>query len=168
MTQVEMLLTEFDRETSVTRQLLERVPEERTSWRPHERSWTLGQLALHLATLPTWLVATVRGTELDIDPATGGPYPRPVFESAASTLRAFDRNVAEARAVLAATADAELGVLWTLKTAGVPVFTMPRGAVLRTFVFNHSVHHRGQLSVYLRLCEVRLPPMYGPTADSEQ
>lgn len=168
MTLVEMLLAEFDRETAVSRRLLERVPQDRTSWRPHAKSWTLGELSVHLARLPTWVTAALRGTELDLEPPDGPPLPRGVFESAPATIAAFDRNVSEARATLASTIDAALDVPWTLKKAGEIIFTMPRGAVLRTFAFNHSIHHRGQLSVYLRLCDVPLPPMYGPTADAEQ
>jgi uncharacterized damage-inducible protein DinB len=167
MTHIEMLVTEFDRETAVTRQLLERVPEDRTSWRPHARSWTLGELSLHLATLPTWMPATLRATELDLNPPGGPLYPRPVFESARATVRAFDSHVSDARAALTGALDAELDVSWTLKNACEVIFTMPRAAVLRTFVFNHSIHHRGQLSVYLRLCDVPVPPIYGPTADSD-
>jgi uncharacterized damage-inducible protein DinB len=167
MTVVEMLLAEFDRETAVSRRLLERVPQDRTSWRPHARSWTLGELSVHLARLPTWVTLTLRGTELDLDPPDGPALPRGVFESAAATIAAFDRSVSDARAALSSTIDAELDVPWTLRKAGETLFTMPRGAVLRTFAFNHAIHHRGQLSIYLRLCDVPLPPMYGPTADSE-
>jgi len=167
MTLVEMLLAEFDRETAVSRRLLERIPPDRTSWRPHAKSWTLGELSVHLARLPTWVTATLRGTEFDMEPPDGPPLPRGVFESASATLAAFDRHVAEARAALTSTIDAELDVPWTLRKAGEVLFTMPRAAVLRTFAFNHSIHHRGQLSVYLRLCDVPLPPMYGPTADAE-
>ncbi|HEX5819153.1 MAG TPA: DinB family protein [Gemmatimonadales bacterium] len=166
MTTIDALLAEFDREFGVTRLLIERAPADRASWSPHPKSFTLGDICLHLANLPSWTAPTLRSTEFDLNPPDGGAPPRAVFDSMEATLRRFDANVAEARAALAGAVDAELAVPWTLKNGGETLFTMPRGAVLRTFVLNHAVHHRGQLSVYLRLCDVPLPPIYGPTADS--
>lgn len=163
---VDTLLAEFDHESGVTRTLLERVPEDKAAWKPHEKSYTLAQLALHLAELPTWIPETLRRSEFDMNPPGGTPQPRPSWKSRAELLASFDRNVAGAREALASTADAELGAPWTLRNAGHMLFTMPKGGVLRTWVFNHSVHHRGQLTVYLRLCDVPLPMVYGPTADT--
>jgi uncharacterized damage-inducible protein DinB len=165
MRSIDLLVAEFDRESGVTRALLERFPADRAAWRPHVKSMTLGALALHLATLPAWVGMTLRQSELDLNPPGGQGYRPPDWESPAAALALFESNVAAARAVLVNTAEAELEAPWTLKNGGHTLFTMPRVGVLRTFVFNHIVHHRGQLSVYLRLCDVPLPSMYGPTAD---
>jgi uncharacterized damage-inducible protein DinB len=165
---LDTLLSEFDRETGVTRLLLQRAPEASSAFRPHPRSRTLGELAVHLATIPRWTAPILRSTEFDLHPPDGpAPDLRPPFESIARARVDFDRHVAEARAVLAAAADAELLVIWTLKDAGRTQFTLPRLAALRNFVLNHAVHHRGQLSVYLRMIDVLLPAIYGPSADSE-
>jgi uncharacterized damage-inducible protein DinB len=165
MRTIDLLVAEFDRESGVTRTLLERLPEDRAAWKPHPKSMALGGLALHLATLPVWVGMTLRQTELDLNPPGGPGYQPPVWESHKAMLALFDANTAAARAALVATADAELAAPWTLKNDGHTLFTMPKGGVLRAFVFNHIVHHRGQLSVYLRLCDVPLPSIYGPTAD---
>lgn len=159
------LLPEFDQELATTRTLLGLVPETRTSFRPHPKSWTLGELSLHLANLLTWLPSTLSATELDLDPPGGPRFVPPKFESAATTLRVFDENARAARTALAAASDADMQVPWTLKKHGQPLFTLPRVACLRSFVLNHLIHHRGQLTVYLRLVDVPLPPVYGPTAD---
>jgi uncharacterized damage-inducible protein DinB len=157
------LLPELEAELATTRKLLELVPEPKTSFRPHPKSWTLGELSLHLAHLLTWLPSTLGSTELDL--ASAPSFRPPRFESAAATLRMFDETARAARAALAAASDAELLVPWTLKKRGQALFTLPRLACVRSFVMNHLIHHRGQLSVYLRLCEIPLPPVYGPTAD---
>lgn len=159
------LLPELDQELATTRQLLELVPEAKTSFRPHAKSWTLGELSLHLANLLTWLPSTLKATELDLDPPGGPKFVPPRFESARATLMMFDETSRAARAALAAASDAELMVPWTLKKHGQAMFTLPRVACLRSFVMNHLIHHRGQLTVYLRMVDVPLPPVYGPTAD---
>jgi uncharacterized damage-inducible protein DinB len=166
MSIAESLLPEFDRETGLTRQLLERVPNEKASWKPHPKSFSLGDLSLHIANLLTWAVSTMKQTEFDINPP-GGPGFAPLkFESVGSTLKALDENVRTTRAVIAGATDGELMVMWTFKNGGKTVFSMPRIAVLRSFVMNHMIHHRGQLTVYLRELDVPLPQIYGPTADS--
>jgi len=159
------LLPELDHELATTRQVLAVVPEAQTSFRPHVKSWTLGELSLHVANLLTWLPMTLKGTELDLDPPGGPRFVPPKFESAAATLKTFDGAARAARAALAAASDADLLVPWTLKKHGQAMFTMPRAACVRSFVMNHLIHHRGQLTVYLRLCDVPLPSIYGPTAD---
>jgi len=159
------LLPELDQELATTRKLLELVPEAKTSYRPHKKSWTLGELSLHLANLLTWLPSTLKATELDLDPPGGSKFVPPKFESAAATLKMFDETSRAARAALAAATDAELMVPWTLKKHGQAMFTLPRAACVRSFVMNHLIHHRGQLTVYLRMVDVPLPPVYGPTAD---
>lgn len=159
------LLPELDQELATTRTLLALVPESKTSFRPHKKSWTLGELSLHLANLLTWLPSTLKATELDLDPPAGPKFVPPRFESAAATLEMFDQTARAARAALAVASDAELMVPWTLKKHGQAMFTLPRVACVRSFVMNHLIHHRGQLTVYLRMCDVPLPPVYGPTAD---
>jgi uncharacterized damage-inducible protein DinB len=144
-----------------TRRVLERVPDADLRWKPHEKSFSLGQLALHVANLPYW--ATITCDTSEFDPADAPRPGEPV--SAAEVLATFDRHVADARARLAGQTDAALLAPWTLKQDGQDVFTMPKASILRTFVMNHMIHHRGQLTVYLRLRNVPLPSLYGPTAD---
>jgi uncharacterized damage-inducible protein DinB len=166
MSMAQALLPEFDQEMAGTRTVLERIPENKTGFRPHPRSWTLGELGAHLANLPVWATMTLTLPEFDIAPP-GGPAPRsPGFESAAASLARLDENVAKARAHLAAATDADLMAMWSLKRGGATVFNLPRVAVLRAMVLSHMIHHRGQLTVYLRMCDVPLPPIYGPTADA--
>jgi uncharacterized damage-inducible protein DinB len=162
----ESLLPEFDHEMATTRALLERVPDAQAGWKPHEKSMALGQLAIHVATLPYWAIVTLRETELDLNPPGGPGYQMPGFASTAATLQVFDENVKEARQVIASASDAQMTAGWTLKNAGATVFTLPRIGVLRSMVMNHLIHHRGQLSVYLRLHDVPLPAIYGPSADT--
>ncbi len=160
------LLPEFDHEMGTTRRLLERVPEADFAWKPHEKSMSLGQVAGHLANIPTW--GTIILDQPVFDLADAGHDPRPGLPvSRAALLQEFDTKVAAARANLARRTDDELRAPWTLKQAGHEIFTMPRISAVRSFVMNHSIHHRGQLSVYLRLRNVPLPSMYGPTADEQ-
>jgi len=159
------LLPELDQELAATRRVLAVVPESKVAFRPHPKSWTLGELALHVANVLTWLPMTLRSTEFDLSPPGGPTFVPPKFESAAATVRVFDENARAARAALAEATDAALAVPWTLKRHGEALFTLPRVACVRSFVLNHHIHHRGQLTVVLRLCDVPLPPIYGPTAD---
>lgn len=161
----ESILPEFDHEMATTRKLLERVPEQDAAWQPHAKSMTLGRLAIHLATLPAWGTMTMAQTEFDMNPLGGQPFQNPPFETTAGALAAFDENVARTRAAIAAASDQDFMVPWSLKNGGQTIFSMPRVAVLRSFVVNHVIHHRGQLSVYLRLRDVPIPSIYGPTAD---
>ena len=161
MALVDALLPEFDREMSTTRKLLERVPEDRFDWKPHAKSFSLGALATHVANLPMWGEMTLARPEVDV---TAGPQ-LSAYSSRAELLAAFDRNVAATRSALAGTIDAELTVPWRLKRGSETIFSMPRSAVWRSFVVSHLVHHRGQLSVYLRLLDVPVPSIYGPSAD---
>jgi uncharacterized damage-inducible protein DinB len=164
---VESILPEFDHETATTRALLERVPEERAGWKPHVKSMSLGQLAMHIANLPQWATITLERTEFDTNPPDGPRVAAPAFESTRALLQFYDANVSASRALLAHTTDAQFMVQWTLKTGGRSLFSMPRIAVFRSFILNHAVHHRGQLSVYLRLLDVPVPSIYGPTADTQ-
>jgi uncharacterized damage-inducible protein DinB len=163
---IDALLPEFDHEMATTRRLLDRVPEERFSWKPHDKSMTLGQLSGHLANIPFWCTATLNAPSLDIASLGDDARPRaPVSRHA--LLEAFDQRVAHARGLLAASTDPELLAPWTLKSGDQEFFTMPKISAIRAFVMNHSIHHRGQLSVYLRLNDVPVPPIYGPTADEQ-
>jgi len=163
----ESILPEFDHETATTRTLLERVPADKAEWKPHLRSMSLGQLAMHIANLPQWAAIAIERTEFDTNPPGGSRVMSPPYQSAQSLLDAYDANVAAARVLLSRTTDGEFMVPWTLKNGGKSMFSMPRVAVLRSFVLNHAVHHRGQLSVYLRLLDVPIPNIYGPTADTQ-
>lgn len=162
----ESILPEFDHETATTRTLLERVPEDKAGWKPHEKSMALGQLAMHIANIPQWASIALERTAYDTNPP-GERVTSPSFESAPNLLQTYDANVSAARALLARTTDAEFMVQWTLKSGGKNMYSMPRVAVFRSFVLNHAVHHRGQLSVYLRLLDVPIPNIYGPTADTQ-
>ena len=162
----ESILPEFDHETATTRTLLERVPGDKAEWKPHVRSMSIGQLAMHIANLPRWAAIALERTQFDTNPPGESRPASPPYEAAQAVLETYDRNVAAARALLARTTDGEFMVQWTLKNGGKTMFSMPRVAVFRSFVLNHAVHHRGQLSVYLRLLDVPLPSIYGPTADT--
>ena len=166
MSLAEHLLPEFDREMAGTRQLLERVPEAEAAWRPHPKSYTLGELAIHLSNLPLWARLTVELPELDLGVPDNINLVRVPFTSTRDLLERFDRHVREARAALAPTSDEAMGAPWSLRNGGRTVFTLPRAAVLRSFVMSHMIHHRGQLTVYLRLRDVPLPSTYGPSADT--
>lgn len=155
----------FDHETSLTRRVLERVPDAAVEFRPHPRSWTLGELALHCANIPLWAALAVERDELDLAPPGGPAFPPPRFESAPATLRHLDASVERARRALAGTSDDHLAQTWTLRHGGHVLFALPRRQVLRSAVLDHGIHHRGQLTVYLRMCDVALPALYGPSAD---
>ena len=160
------LLPEFDHEMATTRRLLERVPDAEFGWKPHDKSMTLGRLAAHIANLPYWGSLTLETTVFDLDSLPPDSQ-RQLAESAAALVKEFDAKVAAARAKIATATDAELLAAWTLKKGGQEMFNMPRISALRSFVMNHLIHHRGQLSVYLRLRNVPLPSIYGPTADEQ-
>ena len=159
---VDALLPEFDHEMTTTRKVIERVPEDKFDWKPHAKSFSLGALATHLANLPTWGTETLTKSEIDL-PAAQPPLA--ALPSKTELMAVFDRNVAAARAALAGKTDAELLAIWSLKRGGRTLFSMPKTAVLRSFVLSHVIHHRGQLSVYLRLLDVPVPSIYGPSAD---
>ncbi len=161
----EALLPEFDNEMANTRKSLERVPEDKLAWKPHEKSGTMGWLATHLANLPGWAVSTIESDSLDLAPQGVPTRPIPTAKSRKEILEMFDKNIAAARAAIAGANDEYLKKPWTLLFGGKTVFTMPRIAVLRNAVMNHSIHHRAQLGVYLRLNNVPVPAIYGPSAD---
>ena len=159
------ILSEFDQEMAGTRRTLERVPTEKFDWKPHEKSMSMGGLATHLSNLPSWTSYTLENESFDLAPG-GAPLPTAAIpESAAELLQAFDNNVATARAAIARTTDPEFVKMWQLQRNGVTLLTLPKVAVLRGFVLNHNIHHRAQLGVYLRLNDIPVPSIYGPSAD---
>ena len=159
----EMILPEFDQEMAGTRKMLERVPEKIPDYKPHEKSMALNQLAGHVAELPGWAKETMTQEVLVLDPATYQPF---LPKTRQELLAKFDQNVSAGRKALESITDENLGVMWSLKTKdGHTIFTMPRAAVLRGMVLSHMIHHRAQLGVYLRLNNIEIPGVYGPSAD---
>ena len=162
------LLPEFDQEMAATRKTLERVPESKFSWKPHPKSGSMAWLAGHISNLPGWGTLTMKETSFDMSP-DGKPFvPPPVPTTSKELLENFDKHAKEFRAGLAAANDPDFMVGWSLLNHGQPMFTMPRFACLRSFVFNHIVHHRAQLGVYLRLNDIAVPAIYGPSADEQK
>jgi len=164
MAMKDAFLPEFDHEMATLRSLLAIVPETDRDWKPHPKSYSLGALATHLANLPRWVKVTLEQPEVDL--AAAFDWTPPAYSTTAANLAYFDESVAQARAALAAAGDGVFMEPWTLKTGDRVHFTMPKAAVYRSFCINHVIHHRGQLSVYLRLRNVPLPSIYGPTADT--
>ena len=159
------LLPEFDQEMANTRTTLERVPEDKFTWKPHEKSGTMGWLAGHLANIPGWAVISISQDSLDLAPQGVPVEPATPPKTRKELLALFDKNVSEARAAIAAASDSHLLKPWSLLKSGHTVLSMPRIAVLRSFVMNHTIHHRAQLGVYLRLNNLPVPAIYGPSAD---
>jgi uncharacterized damage-inducible protein DinB len=159
------ILPEFDHEMASTRRTLERVPDDKFDWKPHEKSMALGELATHLATIPSWTKETFGRDELDVAPPGEPEYRLEPLKSREEILEAFDKNVASARAALEAASDENWQGKWSLLNRAKPIFTLPRTAVIRGFILSHTIHHRAQLGVYLRLLDVPVPSIYGPSAD---
>jgi uncharacterized damage-inducible protein DinB len=159
------LLPEFDHEMANTRKTLERVPDDKFDWKPHEKSMPMGGLATHLATIPTWAIHTINEDSIDIAPVDAPPPRAEPANSRAEVLERFDTNLAEARAAIAGASDEQLLKPWTLLAGGKQILTLPKVAVLRSFVMSHTIHHRAQLGVYLRLNDIPVPSIYGPSAD---
>jgi uncharacterized damage-inducible protein DinB len=159
----EMLLPEFDQEMANTRKLLERVPEKIPDYKPHQKSMSFSRLAGHVAELPGWAKETFTKEVLEFDMDHVVPYEP---KSRQEVLDMFDKNSKAGREALAAAKDEDFGVIWSLKnTKGDTIFSMPRIVCYRSMVVNHTIHHRAQLGVYLRLNEIEIPGMYGPSAD---
>ncbi len=164
MTASDSLRQEFALEARTTRRHLERLPEDRLDWRPHEKSFTLIGLASHIVDCVGWFDAIFGGDMLDVDPADYKPFQA---GSATELIEAFDRNAAACERALSNVADEALGESWRLEMLGRVRFEKPRAAVFRDFTLSHMIHHRGQLSVYLRLLDIPVPGSYGPTADEK-
>jgi len=159
------LLPEFDQEMANTRKTLERIPDDKLTWKPHPKSFDMGSLATHVANMTGWLTDTIAKDSFDIAPAGAPPYKEEPAKSGKELLERFDKNVKSARAALAGASDEHLLKNWSLLATGKTLFTMPRIACIRTFVMNHVIHHRAQLGVYLRLNDLPVPSIYGPSAD---
>jgi uncharacterized damage-inducible protein DinB len=155
------MLPEFDHEMANTRKTLERIPEDKFGWKPHAKSATLGGLATHLATITQWTEAIIGQDSFDVADAP----PNQPLKSRGEVLAAFDKSAATARKAIAGANDGDLMKPWSLKMGDKAIFTLPRAAVLRSFIFSHTIHHRAQLGVYLRLNDVPVPSIYGPSAD---
>jgi uncharacterized damage-inducible protein DinB len=168
MTIGQSMLPEFDQEMQNTRKVLERCPDEKWNWKPHEKSGTLGWMAGHVATLPEWIAMTINTEELDYAPVNGPSFAPPKTDNRAELLAAFDKTSAEARAALASVSDADIVKGWKLLAGGQEIFTLPRVACIRGMCLNHLIHHRGQLTMYYRQLGVPVPGLYGPSADEGQ
>lgn len=161
----EMILPEYDMEFATTRRILERIPNDKLGWKAHEKSNTLGWNANHLAEIPGWTAGTLASPSWDLAPVDGDPYESPTLGSMEEILELFDQNVAEGRAALETATHEQMSEMWSLLRGGEAMFTIPRAGVIRTFVINHSIHHRGIVTVYLRLNDIAVPSVYGPSGD---
>ena len=161
---IDPLLMEFDRESVTTKTLLSRVPDDKLGWRPHAKSMTLGKLGMHLATIPAWIGSSLLGDGFDIAGGAADFSPKDP-QGTAEILETFDRAAGQVKAAMSQLDDAAAMGMWTLTRNGATLMAMPRVAYVRTILLNHSYHHRGQLSVYLRLLDVPVPSIYGPSAD---
>src|SRR5262245_35011870 len=161
----ELFLSEFDQEMATARKTLERIPEDKLSWKPHEKSMSLERLAGHVAELAGWPIPTIKQDSLDFMPPGGQPFQPTIATSRKQVLEIFDKNCDESRKAIAEASDEHLMKNWSLLRGGQTLMTMPRFVVLRSFFMNHLIHHRAQLGVYLRLNNVPVPSVYGPSAD---
>lgn len=167
MSIAQSILPEFDHEMASTRKVLERVPDNKLQWKAHEKSNTIGWVACHLAEIPGWVEGTLTADQWDIHPEGGEPYQSPQLDRTQAILELFDANVKAARDRIAATADEEFGKSWSLLMGAQTLFTIPKIGVIRTWVLNHTIHHRAHLCVYLRLNDIPVPAIYGPSGDEQ-
>jgi uncharacterized damage-inducible protein DinB len=158
----ELFFWDLERELTVTRAVLERLPEEKYAWKPHEKSMSLGRLAMHVAYLPEWARATIAADEMD---AAAAPRPPLDPEDRADLLARFDQNVAALRQAVGRFDAAEIGTNWTMRNGSCVLTSKPHATVYRIWCINHLVHHRGQLCLYLRLLDIPVPTVYFNTAD---
>lgn len=159
------MIPEFDQELATTRKVLERIPADKFAFKPHEKSFSMIALATHIANMYGWGADTMKNESFDVAPVGGEPYKEEPAADPAALLKKLDDNAAAFRAGLAAATDEQMMQTWSLLQGGNTVFAMPRVACIRGMIFNHIVHHRGQLSVYLRLNDLPVPSIYGPSAD---
>ena len=165
MTYAESALPEFDHEMASTRKVLERIPENKLDWRAHPKSNTIGWNANHLADIPNWGVYALTQPQFDFAPVAGERYEFPKLKTRKEILGLFDRNVTAMRKALVQVKDEEMGKMWSLVFGGNVIFSMPRAAAVRNLVMNHTIHHRAILCVYLRLNDIPVPGIYGPSGD---
>ena len=167
MSYADLVLPEFDQEMANTRKVIERVPDDKFDWKAHPKSNTIGWVANHLAEIPGWVEGTFQSLEWDMNPPDGQPYQSPALESTEQILKLFDENVASARRTIETITAEQLADVWSLTDNGKVLMSYPRSVVMRSFIFNHTVHHRAILCVYLRLNDIPVPGMYGPSGDEE-
>lgn len=165
MSLAELLLPEFEQEMAGTRKVLERIPDDKLDWKAHPKSHTIGWVGSHLVEIPDWVQGTLTQDAWDVSPPGGAPYRTPVLTSREEMLSQFDPAVQRAKEALAATSDEAFQKEWSLLEGGKPIITMPRYNVIRSFVINHTVHHRAILCVYYRLNDIPVPGLYGPSGD---
>lgn len=168
MPMIDAYIAELDHEAATTRRLLERMPDDRVEWKPHEKSMTLGRLCGHIAEMPIWGVVILQEEEFDIATSAERGYESFTASDRESLLARYDRELAALVAAAQGVDDARMEGSWTLSNGAETLFTAPRAVALRSWVLNHVVHHRGQLAVYLRLLDVPVPSIYGPSADEER
>ena len=161
------LLPEFDQEMASTRKTLERVPEDKFDWRPHPKSFTMIALGTHIANMVGWTVDIIEKDSFDVAPPGTPPYKEEPVASKKELLERFDKAVTGARAAIAGASDEHFMANWTFLQGGKTVFAMPRIVCLRSFIMSHTIHHRAQLGVYLRLNDIPVPAIYGPSADEQ-
>jgi uncharacterized damage-inducible protein DinB len=161
------ILPEFEQEMAGTRKVLERIPDNKLDWKAHEKSNTIGWVACHLAEIPGWVEGTLTQDTWEINPEGGEPYQSPKLGSRQAILDLFDANVAAAKERFHSTPDEEFAKSWSLLSGGVTLMTMPKLEVIRTWVLNHTIHHRAHLCVYLRLNDIPVPGLYGSSGDEQ-
>lgn len=166
MSYAEQILPEFDQEMASTRKVLECLPDDKFDWKPHPKSNTIGWNSNHLVEIPGWIEGILTQTTWDIAPAGGERYQSPTLKTRKEILELFDKNVASARKAIQAVKDEEMGKTWSLLVAGKPFITMPRSAMMRRFIVNHTIHHRAILCVYLRLNDIPVPGLYDPSGEA--
>ena len=164
---IDLLLPEFDKEMASTRKTLERIPDDKFDYKPHPKSGSMGWIVTHLANIPVWTVRALNQDDFDLSPAGAPPQRTIPLNSTAEVLARFDKNVADARVALARATDGALAEPWSLLSSGRKMFTLTRAEVIRNMVMNHSIHHRGQLTMYMRLNDIPVPGLYGPSADEK-
>ena len=158
----QLFLSELEMEAPITKRILERIPVESSAWQPHEKSFAMGDLAKHVAEIPGWMELMISANELDFGTMN---YTPPVVENSADLIKLFEKNIAVAKEQLGKADESKYTDLWTMRHGAQIFFTMPRHQVIRRWIFNHVVHHRSQLGVYLRLLDIPVPGIYGPSAD---
>ncbi len=165
MPTADALVAELEHEAKTTRSLIARVPDDSAAWKPHGKSMSMGELAIHLANIASYGMPVATRPELNFQSPDGSGVTHAKWTSHDEALALFDRNLEATKRAISAVTDAQLRDVWTLRAGDHVVFTLPRIAAWRTFVMSHQIHHRGQLSVYLRLNDIPVPPIYGPSAD---
>jgi uncharacterized damage-inducible protein DinB len=167
MAMSDAILPELDNEAAGTRKTLARIPADKLDWKPHEKSYSFRELASHISNLPSWAVMVAGDSGLDIAPVGEEPVRQEAATSVEHAVQMFDDNVAAARGAIAGISDEAMMETWALLAGGEEIFSMPRAAVIRGFIMNHLIHHRAQLGLYLRLNDIAMPAIYGPTADEQ-